>query len=192
MSNTVGEQKLWTEFKGGSYDAFSEIYHLFATDIIAYGFKIHHDEDLIRDVMHDLFVELWSTRERLANVGSVKFYLFKSFRYKLLATLKRNEKRIIKYEFNEELVDQDLLELINDKENKLNKLEDTLHQLAPRQREVIYLYFYLSYSITEISTLLSVNYQSVSNLLQRALIRLRSLLHILLSLSGFFISRLHI
>ncbi|MGE8379128.1 MAG: RNA polymerase sigma factor [Sphingobacterium sp.] len=71
MSNTVGEQKLWTEFKGGSYDAFSEIYHLFATDIITYGFKIHHDEDLIRDVMHDLFVELWITRERLANLLSI-------------------------------------------------------------------------------------------------------------------------
>jgi DNA-directed RNA polymerase specialized sigma24 family protein len=38
----------------------------------------------LKDQIQELFVELWNSRKNLAPARSVKFYLFKALRYKLI------------------------------------------------------------------------------------------------------------
>ncbi|MCD6112122.1 MAG: sigma-70 family RNA polymerase sigma factor, partial [Bacteroidales bacterium] len=67
-------------------------------------------------------------------------------------------------------------DLIIEKETRLEKkklISTLLKNLSPRQREIIYLKFYMNFSNTEISNTLSINKQSVSNLLNRIFISLR-------------------
>lgn len=68
------------------------------------------------------------------------------------------ETRIIQQEFEEQ---------------QLKKLRQTLDKLSKREREVIYLKFYQEMDYEQIAALMSINYQSVRNLVHTAIRELK-------------------
>ena len=83
MKNSFSEIQLWDEFRGGSHDAFSKLYQQFIQSLYSYSLSITNDKDLIKDCLHDLFVELWRNHSNLGPTTSVKFYLMASIKRKL-------------------------------------------------------------------------------------------------------------
>ncbi len=139
-----------------------------------FGLKLTTDRDRIKDTLQELFTEFWKKRHKRAKVEHVKVYLIKSFRYKLLRTLsKAGKSRTYSFEeLFEDLPDLDFLE----KEASLERqkqLKEKLQQLSERQREVIHLRYFQNLKNEEIAEILNVNYQSVANLLYRALKQLK-------------------
>src|SRR5215467_8963832 len=80
---------LWLRFKNGDKVAFAELYQKHIISLAAYGSKICPDQEILKDSIQELFVELWNSRQNLSVTGSVRFYLFKALRYKLLRFEKR-------------------------------------------------------------------------------------------------------
>src|SRR5690606_16061393 len=74
----------WCAFKKGDKKAFSTIYKAHIHDLLNYGYKVTSDRKLIEDSIQDLFLELWQNRERLSETTSIRFYLFKALRYKIV------------------------------------------------------------------------------------------------------------
>jgi RNA polymerase sigma-70 factor (ECF subfamily) len=70
----VDEGMLWLQFKKGDKDAFSRLYRLFSLPLIAYGYRLCPDNDLLKDRIQELFVELWNSRATLSHTNAVKFY----------------------------------------------------------------------------------------------------------------------
>ena len=62
-------------------------------------------------------------------------------------------------------------------EEKADKLRKTLSMLSRRQKEIIYLKYYQHLDHGQIADLMSLNRQSVYNLLHEAINKLRSLWH---------------
>ena len=62
------------------------------------------------------------------------------------------------------------------------RLQRAYLQLSPYQKEVLNLRFYEDFSYEEIAKILSINEQSVRNLIQRAILKLRELTKIILFL----------
>ena len=58
-------------------------------------------------------------------------------------------------------------------EEDRQRLARALKELTPRQREAVYLYYIQEVPLSEIPDLLGMNYQSVRNLLHRAMLKLR-------------------
>ena len=85
--------KPWSQFKKGDKNAFAELYRQNSASLISYGLKICSDEELLKDAIQDLFVELWNSRENLAVADCVQFYLFKALRYKLIRAGKQQQLR---------------------------------------------------------------------------------------------------
>ncbi len=184
--------ELWTSFKMGSFDAFSLIYQNHSHHLFQYGFKIQPNKQILQDAIHDLFVELWASKSRLSQVKSIRFYLLKSLRYKLLSVSQKQQKNsfVDIDDISDTLADENLSELLASQDIKITKIKEALQHLPTRQKEVIYFYFYLSYSIQQIAEIMQINYQSVANLLQRALTALRKLIKLSLLLILEFIYRL--
>jgi RNA polymerase sigma factor (sigma-70 family) len=69
-----------------------------------------------------------------------------------------------------------------------NKITALLNELPKRQKEVIYLHYFEEMDYNQIAAVMGINYQSVLNLTQKALQKLRSadLLILLLSLSCLY------
>jgi DNA-directed RNA polymerase specialized sigma24 family protein len=70
----------WNAFKQGDWNAYTSLYEEFYKPLNNYGAKFTGDADLVQDAIHDLFVQLWTSRNNLGAPASVKNYLFKSLR----------------------------------------------------------------------------------------------------------------
>ena len=82
----------WDDFKRGDWEAYTLLYNTYFHALNNYGHKFCRDKDLIEDTIHDLFVRLWMTKEKLGNPVSIKNYLFKSFRNILFRKMKSEER----------------------------------------------------------------------------------------------------
>jgi RNA polymerase sigma-70 factor (ECF subfamily) len=147
--------------------------------------KLCPDQDILKDQIQELFVELWHSRENLSPTDSVKFYLLKALRYKLIRQEKNSHTRTtlarvsadLAAGLREEPVETALIEK-EIHESQMALLRKAVKGLTLRQQEIIQLRFYQGLSNEQIADLMNMNYQSVSNLLYRALCRLKDLVQI--------------
>ena len=51
-------QEVWSRFRSGDQDAFSEIYQKFIDALFAYGCKMTRDRELVKDCIQDIFIDL--------------------------------------------------------------------------------------------------------------------------------------
>ena len=172
--------KPWSQFKKGDKNAFAELYRQNSASLISYGLKICSDEELLKDAIQDLFVELWNSRENLAVADCVQFYLFKALRYKLIRAGKqqqlRNPLSIVSAGHAFSKVAVSIESSIIDKEiqdSQATILRKAIETLSRRQQEVIQLRFYQGFSNEQIAAVMNMNYQSVSNLMYNALYRIK-------------------
>ncbi len=134
---------------------------------------------LIEDVIQDLLIHLWLHRATINDTPSVRFYLIKAFRHRMLKTIKpladetglTDECDNMSPEFSSEES-----WIVRENDLALKKHVQTAIEMLPaRQKEVIYLRFFQNLMPEEIAGVLSINSQSVSNIIQRALSNLRGL-----------------
>ncbi len=183
--NRTGELD-WIAFKGGDKDAFERIYRANASRLLAYGYRITSDKDVIEDSLHDLFVELWQSRERIAVTTSIRFYLFRALRYKIQRNLQRNDFKVfedIGSNCNTLVMPphESLLTSIELQSEQLANLNKILNGLPQRQREAVNLRYFNNFSNEEIAAIMGVNYQSACKFIYMALRKLRENLRVAVS-----------
>lgn len=178
----VAESELWDSFRNGSREALNQIFEKYARHVFAYGKKITPDQALISDCIQDLFVELWLKRGILTpEIKSIKFYLIKSIRRRILRRLSADARVIgkpIPDEYNlrvqcnieSQMVDDQLSGEIR------SCLENSLSALSESQREAVYLKFYENLSYDQIACIMNTNVKAVYNLISKSMISLRKTL----------------
>ncbi|MCF0074736.1 sigma-70 family RNA polymerase sigma factor [Dyadobacter sp. CY261] len=181
---------LWQRFRQGDEEAFTLLYQRYVRVLYSYGKKLITEEAVIEDLVQDLFIDLWQSRSRLADAESPRFYLFRS--------LRRRIHKACNGRLNErwEYVDEDFHPVTLSKESEIieseqfqkqkDELDAWLKSLPGRQYEVMILRFYHDFSYSQISQLLTINEQSVRNLVQRAVCKLRQLT-ISIAISGLLL-----
>jgi RNA polymerase sigma factor (sigma-70 family) len=179
---TSSEISLWTEFKSGSREALNRIYDEHSVALYSYAKGLTKDTDLIADCIQDLFVQLWTKRQNIADhITSVKLYLLVSLRRNILRKL--NYER--QHERNEIPADYDTVtefnmetSLIQREEEKqlIDSLNAAIKELSARQQEAVYLKFYEGLSHEEIATVLHTNSKGVYNLIGKSIASLRKVL----------------
>ncbi|MBS0032255.1 RNA polymerase sigma factor [Chitinophaga sp. 22321] len=164
----------WSRLKKGDIKALEAIYRAHIKALVRYGLKITDDIDLIRDSIQDLFLEIWKQRHNLADTPQPKFYLFRALRNKLTKVqskqsfVSESEMQLVFDHLSAEYVE---LEIMNREgaAQTANTLKQLLENLPQRQREAVFLRFYQNISYERIAEMMNMNYQSVLNLMQRAL-----------------------
>lgn len=149
---------------------------LFYPTLHNYGTKLTKDYTLVEDCIQDLFLDLWRRRSYLGETDHVKFYLLKSLRRKIYAERKNKDKWFLQdweesdgTEFAGEFTIESMIIESESAEINLKKLHQVLGGLSKRQREAIYLKFYQEMDNEQISRVMSINYQSVRNLIHTAI-----------------------
>ncbi len=176
------EHYYWSQFKSGDREAFAVIYQQHSHSLIGYGLKLCPDRHLLKDQIQELFVELWNTRENLSLNCSLKFYLFRALRYKLIRIEKVSHTRsntarlamdqggsLLQYPVETSIIEKEM------HESQTAVLRRAIRSLPLRQQEIIQLRYYQGFSHDQIAELMEMNYQSVSNLMHRALVRLKEI-----------------
>lgn len=170
---------LWNAFRGGDEHAYTELARRYYRTLFQYGQRFTPNMQLIEDVIQDLLVHLWLHHATINETPSVKFYLIKAFRHRMLKTIKPlSDETGLTDECDHLLAEFSCEESWIGRENDLalkKQVQTAIHQLPARQQEVIYLRFFQNMMPEEIGALLAINAQSVSNIIQRALANLRGL-----------------
>ena len=172
---------LWNQFRNGNADAFGELIRVHYQDLFHYGTRFTRDEELVKDCLQDLFLELWTNRLTISETSFVKYYLLKALRRRLGRKIGRSRHAASWDELHFETlfnaspsIGTELIreEYLNELSRKMRKV---LASLSRRQQEVIYLRFYVEADPEEIAEIMSLNRQSVYNLLHDALKKLKKL-----------------
>nr|WP_295921223.1 sigma-70 family RNA polymerase sigma factor [uncultured Dyadobacter sp.] len=184
--------RLWKELVQGNDQALGQLMHLHFKALLNYGYKFLKDEPFVKDCIQEVFIDLWHAREKVTEPDHVKAYMLVSLRRKILrnrhkmgysneTSVSLTEDMTFSIEFSPEwwMIEE---ETIN---RKARLISEMVNALPVRQREVIYLKYYQELSREEISVMLNITPQTVSNLLQMAYGRLRkrfsgSAIHLLL------------
>jgi RNA polymerase sigma factor (sigma-70 family) len=173
VSDSLINRIIWDEFRRGSKEALETVYEDNYSSLYHYGMKFCHNNDLIKDLIQELFIELIDSGHRLSSTDNIRFYLLKAMRNKLLKQLSENSKFTNKFEESIEfnLVNSIESQLIKKEiEEKVhNQIISAINKLTVKQQEIIYLRFYRDLSYPEIAVLFEVNIQTVRNLMNRAI-----------------------
>jgi len=173
------DEFLWAAFRKGSSEAFEVIYKRHANAMFNYGMHLFMDRELVEDSIQDVFVEIWNRREFLGDTTSIRFYLLKAVKRRVIRRLKNSKNssigEILSHDFPE-LV-QESVETITINEQSSSALASVIKRavegLPDRQREIIEHRFYRNLSPQEISHSMKLSIDSTYTLLSRAIKELR-------------------
>ncbi|MDN3670437.1 sigma-70 family RNA polymerase sigma factor [Echinicola jeungdonensis] len=175
------DREVWASFKNGDESAFNYIYRKYVGDLFNYGMQVTPDDELVRDCLQKMFIDLRNRGSRLGDVKSIKGYLFTVFHrelFKLIRGKRKTESAFLSIEDGEnhffiEASHETQLIAEEFSEEKKKELEKALNQLTLRQRQAIILLYQeeLSYKeiaeimqFKEVKTARSLIYKAMTNL----------------------------
>ena len=168
----------WERFLAGDKEAFAHFYNLHVEAMYRYGTKLCSDENLVKDAIQEIFLELYLKRQKnKSNPENLRYYLILALKHNLIKKLKRNRKLVNEEVCNlvfepEYSIEKIIIE--NEKEAELNlRVQNVLQKLPSKQKEALYLRFNESMEYSEIAHVLNISVESVHKQVYRALKSIR-------------------
>ena len=172
------DQMIWESFLCGDDEAYTYIYRQYSQALYAYGMHFTSDKGLVEDCIQDVFIKIFQNRKHLQSTDNIKLYLFIALKNKLFNVFRQDIKYYqidslepvftAEYTIEDEIIENEKEQFLNDKMIRM------LDVLSPRQKEIIFYRFVEGLSYEEICQIMDMNYQSIQNLIQRSLKKLRT------------------
>lgn len=169
------DSQLATLLGGEDPLAFAEIYHRYKGVLFRHALRLLGNEEEAKDVVQELFTQLWARREQFVITSALSSYLYTATRNRILDIIahKKIEEKYIQsldgfLERGEYLTDQYL------REKELRGIiEKEVAQLPPRMREVFQLSRRDHRTYKEIAEELNISDKTVKKQINSALSILR-------------------
>lgn len=166
--------------------AFDELYHRTWKKLYTHSFQKLRDEDLAKDVVQEVFVDLWNKRQ-LRDIRNVEAYLTQAVKFKVIDRFRK--KNFIVEEianFADVLANSEFSDtkLLDDELDKL--LNHWIDQLPSKRKEIFLLKYEEGLSSEEIGKLLNISTKTVQNQILNASTFLRSLMQKILFIFFLF------
>ncbi|MCD9018798.1 RNA polymerase sigma factor [Parachryseolinea silvisoli] len=185
-ADKASDLELWSAFRQGDEAAFVDIYKTYVNKLYNYGTKFCSDRELVKDCLQDFFIYLRKNRETLGDTTSIKFYLFKAFRRRVVDYIKAQETEQKKNQladiFQLQIEVSDEVKFIDRQlhEQQLLRLNNAIAALTEKEREAIFYYFYEGLSYQDIAKILNFTHiASARRLIYRSLSNIKDMLIIL-------------
>ncbi|MEP3390604.1 MAG: RNA polymerase sigma-70 factor [Reichenbachiella sp.] len=157
---------------------FSDIYQKYFERLLAYSFVITRSEDLAKDVVSEVFLNLWKSKIEIRSIKEPKAYLFTATKNQAVKILSADPKNFdfMQYEKNIKSIDRiDPEELLIGKE--INAIIEKTKKVLPSQCQLVFdLIKYQNKSYKEVALELNISVETVKYHLKVALKKLRKAL----------------
>ncbi|WP_338868705.1 sigma-70 family RNA polymerase sigma factor [Spirosoma sp. SC4-14] len=171
------DHQLWQQFREGDTVALGLLAKKYYQTLFRYATKFTKDTTLIEDAIQDIFLNLWEHRTHLNDTFFVKFYLLKTLRHHFIKQHQKplpiSERLTSWFDVSDDngaesrIIDEESWQLTR------QQLTTRMADLSKRQQEALYLRYYENLTYEQIAQTMGINSQSVANLLQNSLKRLR-------------------
>lgn len=176
----LADKELWELFKQGDEAAFILIYKAYTNPLFHFGCQFCADREAVKDCLQDFFIYLRKNRAGFGSTDSIRFYLLKSFKRKILETIKKQSKttekklRFTGEQFQVELSSEAKYIQQQMEVDLLADLNEALKSLDNREREAIYYFYYQGLSYDQIAEIFDFSHiSSARRLIYKALANLR-------------------
>lgn len=173
------EFQMWQAIQHGDTLAFAQFYDFHVHALYRYAQRITHDEGLIDDAIQDVFFELWNKRAKINYPNSFRFYLLAMLRNRIMYVAKNTKFTFLEKEddFQEESSSPETAYIEEEvMTTQQTEVKNYLSKLPENQQQALVLRFFEELSYPEIATLMQIKEQSVRNLIQRSISKLRELM----------------
>ncbi len=173
------DTSLWEQLiLSGNRNVLKTLYSRYANLLFNYGMHISHHPELVKDCIQDLFLDLLKNHKNLSKTTSVKFYLYKALRRKIVYEGQKINRQLTVLSLHEEATDVQIsyeLSGITEKIDLLRKekILQSIQSLPKRQREVIQLLFFENLSREEVGEIMDIDTNSIYALTWKAIKTLR-------------------
>ena len=187
LTETALALQSWQALLEGDREALGWLFRRYYPELYKYGIKICLDAVVLEDCIQELFIEIWQHKNPAPTI-SVKAYLLKALKYKLLKALQKMHQVTLQADMSDnaafELSHESFIIAKQNDVEKVKRVISALSQLTNRQKEIIYLKFYQGLDYTEVSEIMNINYQAARNLLHQAIKAMKKIMqHSLLVLT---------
>lgn len=175
------DEQLWDLLKSGNDASLIALYNRYFHNLISYGYQFSKDKELIEDAVQDLFVDLNVKRKQLPNIKySVKAYLLKSTKFKIIQYLRQEvksidahqESRFFEFDYAFSIERHIISKQLEEEQNQ--RLKIATETLTSRQREALYYFYNEQLSYDQIKDIMELNTtKSVRNLIYKAISHLK-------------------
>jgi RNA polymerase sigma-70 factor (ECF subfamily) len=175
QTNHRDERELIHRLAKDEEAAFAEIYKRYAESLAGFAAsKLFCLEDA-QDVIHDIFVKLWTDRKEIKISSNLKTYLFTIARYRIIDKIRQNitrEDYAAMLQSLTQVYEPNVEQQLAVKELK-RTIEQSLDELSPNVKRVYCLSREENLSTLEIAQKLGLSEQTVKNQLSTALKHLK-------------------
>lgn len=154
------------------YKNFEDLFNQYFNDLMGFVCGYVGDEEIARDIVHDVFLTFWNHREHLDFSRSLKSYLFTLSRNYALNYLRH--RKVVAH--NEEALIREMENIQDeweDYDRKMEHLQAGLAALPDKQREVLIKCFVEGKRYQEIADEMDISLNTVKTHLKRAVHFLR-------------------
>lgn len=174
------DKVLWAAFRAGDNSAFESLLRTYYKSLLGYGFRFIKDREMLQDLVHDLFINLWERRIFLnPDITSIKLYLFVSLKNQIFKYLQKNTQQKHfpddwqdQEPYSDDFVENRLIRQEIVLENQ-SRLQLVMSRLPKRQQEILHLKYYEALTHEQIAEVMAISQPAVRNLLSQSLKSIR-------------------
>lgn len=173
---TRKEERLLLNALGNSdRKAFAVLYNLYAGKCLHFVTSVLKDDEVSKDITHDIFVKVWLKRDLISKVDSFSSYLFKMVRNAVMDSL---ESAVIRRRFIlESLVMSEEFCSYVDEKVSLDELQmlvfNAVNKMPEQRRRIFMMSRYSGIPNVKIAEILGLNIRTVENHITNALSDIR-------------------
>ncbi|WP_299557373.1 RNA polymerase sigma-70 factor [Seonamhaeicola sp.] len=160
--------------KKGDSEAYSQMFDAYHNMLCAYAYELTNDRDLAKDIVQNVFVNIWRIRLKLKDDFAVKSYLYRSVYNEFL---NQNRNRMYVVPLDKKYIDSLNSFVEQEDEKSLERLiklvKGEIENLPPKCKQTFLLSRQDGLSNKEIAEYLNVSVKSVEAHITKAFNRIR-------------------
>lgn len=177
MESTDIDKNLLVQVAEGDEKAFRHLYDLFNKQVFSQAYIYLQSSELANDAVQEVFIRIWSNKEKLADVKHIRNYIFIVARNVIISDLRR---RVLHQYLDEEMEMMDDQTLLPDRQLSLKEsmkiIQEAIENLSPQQRTAYTLSRNNGLSYDEIAKQMDISLPTVKTHISLALKSLRNYL----------------
>jgi RNA polymerase sigma-70 factor (family 1) len=130
------ESELLAKIAGGDHLAFTTLFNHYQTFVFGFGKKLTHSNDLAIEIVQDVFLKIWDSREKLGEIESFIAYLNRLVRnhsFNLLRQMSQKAKSNMNLSLSHTEIEDSTVQQLDYNET-LRIVNEAVDRLAPQQR----------------------------------------------------------
>jgi RNA polymerase sigma-70 factor (ECF subfamily) len=162
------EKDLLCQVSSGDQSAFAQLFYRYHQHLGIYIFQLTASRELAEEIVQDVFLKIWNTRETLATVDNFRAWLFVISKNHTLNCLRKLVKERQQQQQWQQIQETEQLLEEAPSEEQFQLIDQAISQLPPQQKKVFILSRYRRMKYEEIARELNLSRETVKYYLQTA------------------------